>query len=233
MQKHPVPSDEDDASPCTPQDGLDSSVFSTDNTIVVKREPTDVLELSAPPIPGNALVHDGPSAKYTPLPSDTFDLDGYGPPRAVCKARRLTLSDALPVSPSVIEFSSPIFSEFSHKYQERMLMNHFCNTLSHLIVLREDEGNPFQQLVLPLAHNSSAVQNAMFALAGAHLEAKGVEALQNDERSVHYHNEAICSLAKLIEKGDGTNKNELLATIILLVYYEVVRNGTGLTSSEC
>lgn len=101
-------------------------------------------------------------------------------------------------------------------------MNHFCNTLSHLIVLREDEGNPFQQLVLPLAHNSPAVKSAIYALASAHLEGNRAQKMENDQKSIQFHNEAIRNLANLIGKGNNGDKNELLATIILLVYYEVV-----------
>lgn len=127
------------------------------------------------------------------------------------------------VSPSpLFEFCAPAFEEFSNDFHHRLLMNHFCNTLSHLIVLREDDGNPFQQLVLPLAYSSPAVKGAIYALASAHLEGKGIKKLENDEQSIQFHNEAIRSLAKLIAKGENANKNELLATIILLVYYEVV-----------
>lgn len=130
---------------------------------------------------------------------------------------------ALSASPSpLFEFRAPAFEEFSNDFHHRLLMNHFCNTLSHLIVLREDDGNPFQQLVLPLAYNSPAVKGAIYALASAHLEGKGIRKLENDEQSIQFHNEAIRSLAKLIAKGEDANKNELLATIILLVYYEVV-----------
>jgi hypothetical protein len=56
-------------------------------------------------------------------------------------------------------------------------------------------------------------------LASAHLEYRGVE---NDEKSVYFHNKAIQGLARLIQKGAGANRNELLAAIMLLVYYEVV-----------
>ncbi|KAK2595082.1 hypothetical protein QQS21_007213 [Conoideocrella luteorostrata] len=151
------------------------------------------------------------------LPFDEFDTPSH-----------MSLSPSLAlitpaVNPSpLLEFCTPAFEEFSRDFNHRLLIDHFCNTLSHLIVLREDEGNPFQQLVLPLAHNSPAVRGALYALASAHLEGKGVNRLENAENSVHFHNEAIRNLATLIGKGDGVDKNELLATIILIVYYEVL-----------
>ncbi|KAF5680584.1 transcriptional regulatory protein pro-1 [Fusarium heterosporum] len=118
-----------------------------------------------------------------------------------------------------LEFCSPVFSEFSGRTNRRALVDHFCNVLSHLIVFREESGNPFQQLVLPLCHESQPVTNAVYALASAHLEYRGVD---NDEKSVYFHNKAIQGLARLIQKGAGANRNELLAAIMLLVYYEVL-----------
>ncbi|KKP02380.1 hypothetical protein THAR02_05532 [Trichoderma harzianum] len=117
-----------------------------------------------------------------------------------------------------IEFIIPAFAEFSDQANRRALIDHFTNVLSHLIVLREDEGNPFQRLVLPLSQKSTAVSNSIFALASAHLEHRGVH---NSERSVYFHNKAINGLASLIAKGCDANRNELLAAIILLIYYEV------------
>jgi hypothetical protein len=124
----------------------------------------------------------------------------------------------------VHSFLSPSYIEFSNRPNRRALVDHFCNVLSHLIVFREESGNPFQQLVLPLTTRSGAVMDAMYALASAHLEYRGVE---NAERSDFFHNRAIQGLARLIERekgkgGEGTDRNELLGAIMLLVYYEVV-----------
>lgn len=128
------------------------------------------------------------------------------------------------------EFCSPAFSEFSEHTNRRGLVDHFCNVLSHLIVFREERGNPFQQLVLPMCHNSPSITNAVYALSSAHLEYRGVE---NGEKSVYFHNKSIQGLARLIERGADANRNELLAAIILLVYYEVVsRSSMVSTVSE-
>ncbi|KAI0395672.1 hypothetical protein F5Y17DRAFT_465584 [Xylariaceae sp. FL0594] len=124
-----------------------------------------------------------------------------------------------PVESPTLEFCIPAFSEFSDRPNRRALVDHFCNVLSHLIVFREESGNPFQQLVLPLSHNSSPVMNAIYALASAHLEYRGV---QNPEKSIYFHNQAIQGLARVIENQKRVNKNELLAAIMLLVYYEVL-----------
>lgn len=124
-----------------------------------------------------------------------------------------------PVGSPRLEFVLPVFGEFSDRLNRRGLVDHFCNVLSHLIVFREESGNPFQQLVLPLSHTSMPIMNAIYALASAHLEYRGVE---TSEKSLYFHNKAIQGLARLIEKDDKVDKIELLAAIMLLVYYEVV-----------
>ncbi|KAI1759086.1 fungal-specific transcription factor domain-containing protein [Hypoxylon sp. FL1150] len=124
-----------------------------------------------------------------------------------------------PVSSPTLEFVLPVFSEFSDRPNRRALVDHFCNVLSHLIVFREESGNPFQQLVLPLSHRSSPIMNAIYALASAHMEYRGVETA---EKSLYFHNRAIQGLARLIEQEGNVDKIELLAAIMLLVYYEVL-----------
>ncbi|RSL64317.1 hypothetical protein CEP54_004758 [Fusarium duplospermum] len=152
------------------------------------------------------------------IPTTTYAAtysNAYAPPRSPS----LALIAPVPAPSPRFEFCSPVFSEFSDRTNRRALVDHFCNVLSHLIVFREERGNPFQQLVLPLCQDSQAVTNAVFALASAHLEYRGVT---NDEKSVYFHNKAIQGLARLIQKGAGVNRNELLAAIMLLVYYEVL-----------
>lgn len=124
-----------------------------------------------------------------------------------------------PVGSPTLEFVLPTFSEFSERPNRRALVDHFCNVLSHLIVFREESGNPFQQLVLPLSHRSSPIMNAIYALASAHLEYRGVE---TPEKSLYFHNRAIQGLTRLIEQEGKVDKIELLAAIMLLVYYEVL-----------
>jgi hypothetical protein len=133
----------------------------------------------------------------------------------------LAMISPFPAGSPLLEFCPPLFSEFSERPNRRALIDHFCNVLSHLIVFREESGNAFQQLVLPLTQKSLPVMNAMYALASAHLEYQGVE---NPEKSLFFHNRAIQGLGKLIEhNGPGkVNRNEILAAIMLLVYYEVV-----------
>lgn len=124
-----------------------------------------------------------------------------------------------PVPSPLQEFGAPLYMEFAQKRNRRALVDHFCNVLSHLIVFKEDTGNPFRQLVLPLSHASPPVMNAIYALSSAHLEYRGVE---NEEKSLYFHNNALQGLAMLIDQKDQATQEEVLASIMLLVYYEVV-----------
>ena len=149
-----------------------------------------------------------------------------GPSSAIIRSRSqypdLAMIAPSPVASPLLEFCSPVFQEFTEKRSRRGLVDHFCNVLSHLIVFKEDTGNPFRQLVLPLSHGCSPVMNAIFALSSAHLEYKGIE---NEEKSLDFHNKALQGLAQLIEQNDPANREEVLGAIMLLVYYEVVRFG--------
>ncbi|EGX93897.1 hypothetical protein CCM_02167 [Cordyceps militaris CM01] len=120
-----------------------------------------------------------------------------------------------------LELNMPLFSEFTTIQGRRGLLDHFAHVLSHLIVLREDDGgsNPFQRLVLPMARRSPAVASAVYALSSAHLEFRGVAAVEHS--SIEFHSEAARNLAALIERGGEGNQNELLAAVMLLIYYEV------------
>lgn len=118
------------------------------------------------------------------------------------------------------ELNMPLFSEVTTIKGRRGLLDHFSNVLSHLIVLREDGSNPFQQLVLPMSRQSPAVASAIYALSSAHLEFRGVAGVK--KKSIEFHSEAARNLANLIERGTQGNQNELLAAVILLIYYEVV-----------
>ncbi|KAI1258530.1 hypothetical protein F5Y18DRAFT_344986 [Xylariaceae sp. FL1019] len=142
-------------------------------------------------------------------------------PQAPLRSRppELAMIAPRPTVCPTLEFSIPAFSEFSCRPNRRALVDHFCNVLSHLIVFREESGNPFQQFVLPLSHHSSPVMYAIYALSSAHLEYRGV---QNTERSSYFHNQAIQELARAIEHQGKVNRNEVLAAIMLLVYYEVL-----------
>jgi hypothetical protein len=124
-----------------------------------------------------------------------------------------------PVASPLLEFTAPVYLEFTDQDNRRALVDHFCNVLSHLIVFKEDTGNPFRQLILPLSASSSPVMNAIFALSSAHLEYRGIE---NKEKSLDFHSRALQGLAMLIEKNEISNHDEIMAAIILLVYYEVV-----------
>lgn len=118
---------------------------------------------------------------------------------------------------------APLYAEFANLHRRRTLVDHFCNVLSRLIVLNEDSGNPFQRLVLPMCQRSEPVRNAVYALASAHREYRGlVTGGEGGENSAYFYNLAIQGITMLIEKGAKTCRNELLAAIMLLVYYEVV-----------
>ncbi|KAG6074568.1 hypothetical protein E4U33_002442 [Claviceps sp. LM78 group G4] len=218
-----------------PDLGLDSSPSSTEAaTHASDRSPSTLDTVNSFPewdTPDLSTIHNlDEDCRYLgDIFADDFGTDGHMSLLQTSQAPASCTIPCLPlISPTrsppshILELYSPSFVDFTHDPNERFLMHYFCNTLSHLIVLREDRGNPFQQLVLPLAYTSPAVKAAIYALASAHLVGKTWNQLASDESSIRFHNEAIRNLATLIAKGDGVDGNELLATIMLIVYYEVL-----------
>ncbi|KAJ9149420.1 C6 finger domain-containing protein [Pleurostoma richardsiae] len=211
--------------------------------------PIASLSFDWPP-PQPEQQDDDEGATPTPTPEAatacSVVVSGGGSSSRTNNTPDLAMIAPIPASSPLLDFCPPLFSEFSPRPQRRALVDHFCNVLSHLIVFREESGNPFLQLVLPLSMASPPVLNAVYALASAHLEHRGVAAAPVDvlgigdggvddgaeevqaaggQVSLYFHNRAIQGLARLIESGDAggkVNRNELLAAIMLLVYYEVL-----------
>lgn len=158
-----------------------------------------------------------------PFGDDAEEMVRMEPSSSIVRSRSqypdLAMIAPCPIPSPLNEFGAPLYVEFAEKRNRRALVDHFCNVLSHLIVFKEDTGNPFRQLVLPLSHASPPVMNAIYALSSAHLEYRGIE---NEEKSLDFHNNALQGLAMLIDQKDQATREEVLAAIMLLVYYEVV-----------
>ena len=119
---------------------------------------------------------------------------------------------------SPYDFNTLAFHNFTNRKSRRHLLDHFCAVLSRLIVFKEDPGNPFRQLVLPIAQKSPPLLHTIYAISTAHLEHRGVHV---EERALDFQSKAFQGLAGLIAHKDESNRDEVLAVIILLLYHEV------------
>lgn len=130
------------------------------------------------------------------------------------------VKDCPTVPPPLFELSVPAFMEFSEKRNRRALIDYFCNVFSHLVVFSKDLGNPFRQLILPLAHKESPVMNTICALSSAHVESS--RGVNTEEKSSYFHNKATRGLARLINHRERSSTEGVLGAIMLLVYYGAV-----------
>ncbi|KAI9760460.1 MAG: hypothetical protein M4579_001654 [Chaenotheca gracillima] len=161
----------------------------------------------------------------TPEMSQSPALPGMLPPSARTASPYPDISMVTPlVGGSPGSFSSPVLSNFHQQENRQILVDHFCDSLVQLLVFKEEPANPFRQLILPMSRRSSAVMNAIFAVSAAHMEHRGIE---NVEKSLDFHSRTIQGLTKLIE-NPKSNRDEALAVIMLLVYFEIVRSGSTL-----
>ena len=103
--------------------------------------------------------------------------------------------------------------------EEASLVDYFRRTMAQLIVVDEEQDNPFLQLILPLTYTSRPVREAVGALAAAHLEHY---AIHGDTAAAQLYGRAVQALADSISATKEHYGNDILATIILLVYYEAV-----------
>jgi hypothetical protein len=132
-----------------------------------------------------------------------------------CLNQDLGITFQLPILSPLLSSDGAFLSEFTGHDHRQGLMDHFSKVLSNLIIF-----NPFRQLTLPLAHASSPILDALLAFSSSYLEHRGLE---DEETSLYFHNKALHGLTNLIDPMKEANRETVLGTIMLLLYYEVVR----------
>lgn len=121
-------------------------------------------------------------------------------------------------SPPLLDLLPPTGRNIFDLPENTGLLDHYSKIMLPTMGFVNGVANPFRQHILPLSHRSSAVRNAIYALASAHREYAGLE---TTEGSACFHERAVAGLSAIIEDGDGFE--EALATIILLIQYDLVR----------
>lgn len=111
----------------------------------------------------------------------------------------------------------PSYVDDGIRPNRRRLLDHFSAVVSRVLVFTEQPTNPLRQHILPMAARSPAVMDAVLALSAAHMEHRGVK---NEERALDFHSQALQGLTQLIP-DQRTGREEALAVIVLLIYYEV------------
>lgn len=202
-----------------------SDTFTDMNSPLPPFDALDSFARSAPELHDVKQIQMNPMDGFAKDPYDeeiATSREIFAPTSAISRSNSYPDPTSAFLSPnsggSPYDFSVPAFSEYTGRESRRNLLDHFCNVLSHLIVFKEDSGNPFRQLVLPMAQKSAPTLNAIYAVSSAHLEHRG---LHVEERALDLHSKALQGLASLISHKDEGNRDEVLAVIILLLYYEV------------
>ncbi|KAI9833960.1 MAG: hypothetical protein M1826_005865 [Phylliscum demangeonii] len=193
-----------------------------------------LMEFIAPARPGHVLASTASfspvRSAYSSVQSETSMLSslaleshrprvGYGANSIVVDGAPLSFAGLVP-SMHLGPFSP--FAQYSARPSRQVLLDHFCRVLSPLLVFSDDSGNALRTYVLPLAAHSAPMLHAILALSAAHMEYRG---LKNDECSLDLHSRALCGLTQLIADPNADG-DEAVAVIIVLVYYEIVRNGS-------
>ena len=69
--------------------------------------------------------------------------------------------------------------------QDRLLLDHFVYDVSRVLTLINDETNPFQELILPMALQHRGLMHSLLCLSGAHLARKNCD--PKYKVAQHYH----------------------------------------------
>ncbi|KAK1700973.1 fungal-specific transcription factor domain-containing protein [Colletotrichum godetiae] len=120
-------------------------------------------------------------------------------------------------SPPLLDLLPPPYHATPDCPEDTGLLDHYSKVMLPTMGFVDGVANPFEQHILSLSHRSSAVRSAIYALASAHREYAGLE---TTEGSACFHERAVAGLSAIIEDGDGFE--EALATIILLIQYDLV-----------
>ncbi|KDN71801.1 hypothetical protein CSUB01_11840 [Colletotrichum sublineola] len=171
-----------------------------------------------------AVTHMSPHQKssddHLPVPLVTLD-DGLQSPDDSFFATSLDTSwkeiTWPTISPPLLSLLPPVYHGVSDCPEDTGLLEHYSKVMLPMMGFQEDANNPYEQYIIPLSHRSSAVRIAIYALASVHREYIGLE---NTEGSACFHERAVAGLSAIIEDGDGFE--EALATIILLLQYDLL-----------
>lgn len=120
--------------------------------------------------------------------------------------------------------SRPLLLPAQSNSTQTKFVYHFSTIVASLISFsfpRPDISNPFILHVLPRTSSSTQVQRAVEAVAAAHLYHLGAE---TRDRATHLHSQALSLLATELSSSriDGTSRINMLASSLLLIYYEIV-----------
>ncbi|ROT40980.1 hypothetical protein SODALDRAFT_307467 [Sodiomyces alkalinus F11] len=97
------------------------------------------------------------------------------------------------------------------------LVNYFANVVS--LDLVRDPGSPVTEIILPLCYSSGIVRDAACALAGLHMARTSV---RNDCDHALFLSQALVGLPLLAQLDEDWAQDQVLATLLLLLYYEVL-----------
>ncbi|KAK2055841.1 hypothetical protein LY76DRAFT_174282 [Colletotrichum caudatum] len=121
------------------------------------------------------------------------------------------------ISPPLLNLVPPAYHGVSDCPEDTGLLEHYSKVMLPKMGFKEGGNNPYKQYIIPLLQRSSAARSAIYALASVHREYTGLE---NTEGSACFHERAVTGLSAIIEDGDGFE--EALATIILLLQYDLL-----------
>lgn len=98
--------------------------------------------------------------------------------------------------------------------EDRFLLDHFVYDVSRVLTLINDETNPFQELILPIAVQHRGLMHSLLCLSGAHLARKDRESKYKIAQA--YHLDQALKILRTETNGRPVANNPTIAQMLIL-----------------
>jgi hypothetical protein len=109
-------------------------------------------------------------------------------------------------------------------YLERLYLQYYVERGSKLLANLENEENPLRSLLIPRAHSSPLLMNALCALSAIHLANRTNDSLYAQPAAADYYIQTMRGVrTALAERSADKFPEDALLSVALLCKFEVVR----------
>lgn len=131
---------------------------------------------------------------------------------------RSSVDKELPVSrktPTInVNCDLPFLIDGVESLQDRLLLDHFVYDVSRVLTLINDETNPFQELILPIAVQHRGLMHSLLCLSGAHLARKDREPKYKIAQA--YHLDQALKILRAETNGRPSANDPTIAQMMIL-----------------
>lgn len=101
---------------------------------------------------------------------------------------------------------------------DKLFLDHYHAKVSRILTVWEDDHNPFQEVLIPLAIRDKALMHALLALSGTHLLQSAEQPTEYEAAKSDHLNHALSALRKgLARRNNNAEKSDAATVLVLLL----------------